>query len=202
MTETEELKIRKLRIKCFDNSFHSFGKAYIFEKRTQHFNRLINFLTVLGIIVPVAVGGTVLGYGIDNEFLKLLITVAIPVSTIQLLISIFSVVYKWSDEMAYANETVQDHYYLSERFKKIAEFSPESYVEFDHSFELLNTRLKARTEQDSKHNVKEWELRMGMRYALREFQKQCVGCSKTPTSMEYSDCDVCGKFKDTLYNRL
>jgi rRNA maturation endonuclease Nob1 len=50
--------------------------------------------------------------------------------------------------------------------------------------------------------VKDWELRMGMRYALREFQKECVGCSETPTSMEKSNCNVCGKFKDTLYNRL
>lgn len=43
---------------------------------------------------------------------------------------------------------------------------------------------------------------MGMRFALREFQRECVGCKITPLSMEYSECTVCGKFNDNLKNRL
>lgn len=200
--EAEEQKILRLKTKCFDNSFHSFGKAYLFEKRAQHYNKLINWLTVLGIIVPVSIGATAFGYGLNNEFLKNLIAISIPVSIIQLLISIFSIVYKWSDQQSYAIETVQEHHFLSERFKKLGEFPPENYREFDQNFEILNTRLKTRIEQDSKHGVKEWELRMGMRFALREFQRECIGCKITPLSLEYSDCSVCGKFNDNLINRL
>lgn len=200
--ETEEQKILRLKTKCFDNSFHSFGKAYLFEKRAQHYNKLINWLTVLGIIVPVSIGATASGYGLNNEFLKNIISISIPVSIIQLLISISSVVYKWSDQLSYANETVQEHYFLSERFKKLGEFAPNNYTLFDHEFEILNTRLKSRIEQDSKHGVKEWELRMGMRFSLREFQRECVGCKITPLSMEYSECTVCGKFNNNLINRL
>lgn len=202
MKETPEEIFNKLRVKCHDQSFHSFGKAYMFEKRSQHYNRLLNFITVLGIIVPVTIGATVLGYGINNNFLKFVIALAIPSSIIQLIFSIISVVYKWSDELAYANESAQEHYFLSDRFKKLGEFPPNEYGELDHAYELINTRLKSRTEQDSKHNIKDWELRFGMRYALREFQKECISCKQTPFSMTPTSCDVCGNFKNTLLNRL
>ncbi|MDL5511177.1 hypothetical protein QSE00_24905 [Arenibacter sp. M-2] len=200
--ETDEVKIDRLRTKSHDNGFHSFGKSYIFEKRANHYGRLISYITVLGILVPVTIGATAMGYGLNNSFLKALMAIAVPVSILQLLISIISVVYKWSDELSYASEAAQAHYFLNDRFKKLAEFPPSNFTEFDLNFEIINTRLKARTEQDSKHNIKDWELRMGMRYALREYQKECVGCKNTPTSMESSNCPVCGKFKNTLKNRL
>lgn len=38
--ETEEQKILRLKTKCFDNSFNSFGKAYLYKKRSQHNNKL------------------------------------------------------------------------------------------------------------------------------------------------------------------
>ncbi len=202
MVETEQEKINRLRVKSHNDSFHCFGKAYIFEKRANYYNKLLNLLTVLGIIVPVSIGATVLGYGINILFLKILIAVAIPFSIFQLFISIVSVVYKWSDELSYANESAQEHYFLSDRFKKLGEFPPKKFIETDHNYELINTRLKARTEQDTEHNIRDWELRMGMRYALREYQKECVECKKIPTSMEYSDCSICGKFKNNLINRL
>ena len=198
----EEEKIEQLQIESHNNSFHSFGKAYLFEKRARHYNKLINWLTVLGIIVPVSIGATVLGYGIDNNFLKILIAVAIPVSILQLIISIVSVVYKWSDELSYANESAQEHYFLCDRFKKLGRFPPDNFRDADHSFEIINTRQKAREEQDSKHNIKDWEFRMGMRYALREYKKECIGCGEIPKSMDYSDCPVCGKYKNRLIDRL
>lgn len=200
--EKEEFKIERLRIKAHDNGFHSYGKAYIFEKRANHYGKLISYITVLGILVPVTIGATAMGYGLNNNFLKAIMAIAIPVSILQLLISIISVVYKWSDELSYANEAAQAHYFLNDRFKKLAEFPPSNFAEFDLNFEIINTRLKARNEQDSKHIIKDWEYRMGMRFALREYQKECIGCKETPTSMEFSDCPVCGKFKNSLINRL
>lgn len=190
----EEEKIEKLRNKCHDNSFHSYGKAYIHEQRCRKYGMYINLLTTLGIIVPVTVGATVLGYGIQNTSLKLMISIAIPTSIIQLIFSLISVVYKWSDELSYSNESAQEHYFLSERFKKLGEFPPGSFNQLNFEFELINTRLKSRKEQDSKHSFKDWELRKGMRYSLRENQKQCIECKSIPTSMENTECNVCGKF--------
>ena len=202
MEDFEKLNIEKLRIKCHDKSFHSFGKSYIFQKRAEVYSKFINFITVLGIIIPVFIGATFLGYGTENNFLQYLIVVAIPLSIFQLLISTISVVFKWSDELSYANEAIQAHQYISDRFKKLGEFSKNSFEQLDGEYELLNTVLQSRKEQDSKHNLKDWELRMGMKYSLREFQKECVSCKKVPLSMENSTCPVCGNFDNLIYKLL
>ena len=91
---------------------------------------------------------------------------------------------------------------LSDNFKKLGILPPENFKELDESFVVLNARLKARTQQNSKHNIKEWELRMGMRFALRAFQKKCIGCGTVPLSMESTNCDVCGKFDKSINYKL
>ncbi|MEB2774604.1 mobilome CxxCx(11)CxxC protein [Algoriphagus sp. D3-2-R+10] len=200
--KSENTDIEKLRIYCHDVSFHSFGKTYIFQKRVGAYTKLINFNTVLGIIIPVCIGATVLGYGIENQFLQYLILVAIPLSIFQLLVSTISVAFKWSDELSYASEAIQSHQYISDRFKKLAAFSKNSFDDLDREYEILNAVLQSRKDQDSKHNLKDWELRMGMRYALREFQRECVSCKKVPLSMESTTCPVCGNFDNLMYKLL
>lgn len=200
--ETTEQKTTKLRQDCWDNSLQSFGKSYIFSKRADHFGHLISSLKVFGIIVPVAVGATASGYGFNSEILKYTIAISIPLSIIQLIISVFAVVNKWDDNLSYSFESVIDHNVLSDEFKKLGKLPPEDFITFSHEFEILETRLKSRIGQDSKFNIKERELRMGMRYALREFQRPCVGCKIVPLSMESTSCDVCGKFKYKFLKKL
>lgn len=200
--ETPEERFNKLRTICWNNAITAFGIAYIFDKKAQRHGFYTNLLKVFGIVVPVAVGATALGYGMDSKVLKAIIGLAIPLSILQLIFSVFAVVHKWDDELAYAFEASQDLSLLSDSFKKLGNLPPEDYKELDDRFEILNTRLKARTQQNSKHNIKEWELRMGMRYALREFQRPCVGCKETPTSMKSTDCDICGKFDKSINYKL
>lgn len=196
--ETTEQRFDKLRTTCWNNAITSFGIAYIFDKKAQRHGFYTNMLKVFGIVVPVAVGATALGYGLDSGVLKAMIALAIPLSIIQLIFSVFAVVHKWDDELAYAYESSQDLSLLSESFKKLGNLPPDNFKELDEKFEILNTRLKARTQQNSKHTLKEWELRMGMRYALREFQRKCVGCGEIPVSMISTNCDICGKFDKSL----
>ena len=200
--ETQEERFNKLRTICWNNAITAFGTAYIFDKKAQRQSFYTNLLKVFGIIVPVTVGATALGYGLNSNILKLVIGLAIPLSIFQLIFSVFAVVHKWDDELAYSYEASQDLSLLSDSFRKLGNLPPENYKELDEKFEILNTRLKARTQQNSKHNIKEWELRMGMRYALREFQRPCVGCKKIPLSMESTDCDVCGKFDKSINYKL
>lgn len=201
-TETPEQLFGKLRTVCWNSAITSFALAYIFDKKAQRHSLYTNLLKVFGIVVPVCVGATALGYGLDTEILKLVITLAIPLSIIQLVFSVFAVVHKWDDELAYAYEASQDLSTLSERFKKLGNLPPMSFEELNDSYERLNCTLKARTQQNSKHNLKEWELRLGMRYALREFRRKCVGCDKIPISMDSTDCDVCGKYDKSINYKL
>lgn len=117
---------------------------------------------------------------------------------LQLVFSVIAVAFKWDDELAYAFEASQDLSVISDGFKKLGKFPPEQYNELESEYELLNTRYKSRAQQSSKHNVNEWELRLGMRFGLREFQKECISCKKTPTDMDSTDCGVCGRYKTEL----
>lgn len=202
MMETSEQKFDKLRTTCWNNAITAFGIAYIFDKKAQRHGFYTNLLKVFGIVVPVTVGATAMGYGIGAIALKAVIALAIPLSIIQLVFSVFAVVHKWDDELAYAFEASQDLSILSDSFKKLGNLPPDNYKELDEKFEVFNTRLKARMQQNSKHNIKEWELRMGMHYALREFQKKCIGCGETPKSMKSTDCDICGNFDKTIDYKL
>jgi len=184
----------KLRKTAWDNSFHSFGMGYIFNKRAQRYSMYVNLLKVFGIVTPVAVGATAMGYGFDSEILKLSVTIAIPLSIIQLVFSVLAVVFKWDQELAYAYEASQDHSLISEEFKKLGNIPQDNLNILEKNIEVLEARYLSRNGQDAKHSIKEWELRKGMRYALREFQKECVACKCKPHSMESTYCDVCGKF--------
>jgi mobilome CxxCx(11)CxxC protein len=187
--------IDKIRIESWDNSFHTFGTAYIFNKRAVRYSAFVTWLKVFGIVVPVVVGATVTGYGLDSDFLKWLIAIAIPLSIIQLVFSVLAVIYKWDEELAYSYEASKDHNFLSQEFKSLANI-PIANDDLKSRFDILVTKLQSREEQDSKHNIMEWENRMGMKFALRQFKRECVGCHVTPVSMESTACDICGKYNN------
>jgi len=186
---------KKLRTEAWNDSFHTFGKGYIFDKRAEKFSKNINLLKVFGIVTPIAVGATAIGYGHDAEILKSLIAFAIPILIIQLVFSVFTVIFRWDKELAYAYEASQDYNNLSSSFKKLGNLPPSEYENLEKSLDVLKTRYQARSEQDAKHSIREWELRKGMRYALRQFRRECVACKIIPESMESTDCNVCGKFE-------
>lgn len=195
MEETEEDKYNKLRLKCWNNLTDTFGYQYIFDVRSRRFSRRLNLLKVLGIIVPAAIGATALGYGLENSFLKNLLSIAIPITTLQFLTSVLAVIYKWDEELSYSFEASQAHNNLYRKYKKLAEFPPVNYDELSRQYNLIDEEHNSRVIQDLKHNLREREKRMGMRWSLREHQKTCIGCNKTPKSIESTDCPVCGQFE-------
>jgi mobilome CxxCx(11)CxxC protein len=185
--------IEKLRKNCWDNSLDSFGYVYIFDKRASWFGSLVNWLKVFGVLVPALIGATALG-GYTNDFLIYAINLAIPVTIIQFGFSILAIIYKWDDELSYSFESSQSHNAITKRFKRLAELPDENYNKVNLEYEKLEIEYMQRCQQDLKHNLKEWELRKGMRYALREFKRECEGCKTIPISMESTDCHVCGRF--------
>lgn len=195
-------KEENLRIDSWNNSIQAFGKSYIFIKRAQFYCNWNRFLTIMGIVVPLTIGATASGYGFDSEILKNTIAISIPLSIIQLIISAFALVNNWNDNLSYSLEAVNDYNSLSDGFKKLGKNPPENYNEFLKAFEILETKMTSRSENDAKYNIKERELRKGMRYALREFQRKCVGCDKIPISITSTDCEVCGNYNRSLIHKI
>lgn len=188
----------KLRQEFWKNALHTFGFAYIFSRRVRRYSFKINLLTVFGIIVPITVGAAALGYGFNSQILQMAITIAIPAGILQLLISVLAITYKWNDELSYSLQASAEYSILSDDFRKHANFPLDNFEEFGKIFDILKTKYQAREGQDINHEIKERELRRGMRYALREFKKECYGCQKIPIDMKSTNCPVCGKFNISI----
>lgn len=192
MTDSE--KIDKIKLESSDKAFHAFGYSYIYNRRIGWYLKNINALKFLGIIIPLIVGALALSYEFKSQILGVAIKIAIPITIIQLILSTLSIVYKWDDELAYSFEANQDYAHLYEGYSKLYKFSSLNFNELEKQFEVLNTKFNSRETQDMKHKVREKELRIGMRYSLREHKKECAGCKMVPTTMKATDCGVCGKF--------
>lgn len=182
----------ELRKKCWDEAFHSFGTAEIFRKRASKYRRLLRSLTFLGVAVPTAVGGIVLSFGVDFKYTSIVILIASILGLAQLILSLWSLVAKWDDTYAYSLESLSDNGKLSSLFQELAESPPNDRDEFRTRYDLLQAESRIRTERDNQQIITDKEKRYGMRASLRQFRRECVSCKQIPTSMEATDCDVCG----------
>lgn len=179
---------------CWNKAIHAFGTAYIFEQRSIRSRKKLRRLSFLGIAVPVVVGGIVVAFfGIDQmkPFLGGLIILAALLSTVQLVLTIWSFIAKWEDHAIYGSEASVENYQIARLFEELAKNNP---ADFDSKYSLLNVRNDMRSVEDGKKEITEPEKRMGMRAALRKYQRACVKCTKVPADLNPTDCPVCGNF--------
>jgi len=190
---TEDL-YDKMRKELWNSAFHSYGTAYIYGQRAKAIEKRLTLITFLGIVVPIIVGGIVTSYGTESSVLKYAIIAAAPLSLIQLIISVWSIVDKWNEKSSYFLESQIDNFSYSDRFQSLAKFPPQTYEELKTETEKIGLQKQNRDIQDSKYSLTDAEKRKGMRFALRKFRRECTGCNQIPKSMESTDCDICGKF--------
>lgn len=183
---------------CHENAFHLYATYYLYGRRSRKLDTWIQLITLLGFLVPVLIGGIVTSYGLTSQVSYIFIAVLTPVAVFQLVLSALAVVYKWDDKKnSYLESSVSNRQLFTE-YTNLAKFPPASLETLTHRFELISQRAQLQEDKDDKYPLTDKELRRGMRYALRQNQKQCVACGQTPVSMKSTDCDVCGNFK--FYN--
>lgn len=190
----EEDLYGKVRQDSWNASYDCAAMRYIFEKRSDRLKWRVTLIKAFGVIVPAAVGITTLGYGLDNDSLKKLIIIAVPVTIFQFIISLWAIIYNWDGELSYSYEAIQSYNPLYKQYHDLANYPPKEYDELKNRFDLINKDSSFREQQDASHNVKQWEKRMGMRFSLREYKLSCYGCKKNPLSLKSTPCNVCGKF--------
>lgn len=84
----------ELRKDCWNNALHVFGTAYIFRGKAEKYKKLTSKLKFFGIAVPLTVGASATGFGIDSPILKWIVIIAAPLMIIQLVMSLSAVIYK------------------------------------------------------------------------------------------------------------
>lgn len=182
-----------IRQESFIKYINCYGFAYIFDKRAIRYSIWINLLKVFGIVVPAVIGAVALSY--KFEVLKFFIGIAIPITIIQFAISVCAVIFKWDDRLSYCYEASQHYTDLFSRYKTLNLSHIEADVnDSENKLKLLEVEYLSRMFQSTKQNIRDWEFRLGMRYALKNLKVPCSSCKKIPESMNPTDCDVCGNF--------
>lgn len=183
------------RSDCWDKAIHAFGTAFIFEQRVIKARRNVRLLSFSGIALPVLIGGIVVAFfGFDSmkTAVSVLIVLAALLATVQLVFTIWSLVAKWDDQAIYGSESSIANNEISRAYADLAKNVP---ADFDSKYALLNVRNDMRSNDDGKKEITEPEKRMGMRAALRKFQRACVECEKVPVDLNPTDCPICGNYK-------
>lgn len=180
------------RRKCWDAALHAYGTSHIFQRRARDLKRKTDVLTWVGLVVPLLIGALVGTFGRD-EFWGTALAVGAVIAAAQLAIVLWSLVKHWPEDLAYSSASAVANESLAGQFVALAEDPPALPV-LRTRFDKLSIEDSARRARDSEKNVKDKELRRGMRAALRKYQRPCLACQQVPMAMTPTACDVCGKF--------
>jgi len=185
------LDSQQTRQDCWTLAVHSYGTAYIFEQRAGALRRRLQWINYLGIAVPLAVGGLVGAFGASSSFVVPMQWVAGVLSVIQLLLSGWSLVAGWQASFEYSQESAGDNYRLAELLASLGRNPPS---DLSVQSEIAKAQYQARSGADTKQGISDEEKRMGLRAALRKFERACSSCGKIPVSISPTSCGVCGNF--------
>lgn len=183
------------RRNCHESALRCFGTAYIFECRAAPLRVALKLLAFSSLVGPLSIGALVIAVGSTAKLIPWAITAAAILSVIQIILSLWSFVSHWQENLSYYLESKADNYNLADRFCSLGNNTVYSDNKWRTEFSVLEAHGGNRTQLDLRHDVTDEEKRMGLRMALRQYQRPCTSCDNVPNSLEASDCPVCGKFK-------
>lgn len=182
------------RRSCADQALHAYGTAYIFERRAATLRNKLRAVAFLGIAGPASVGAIIGTYNLSPEQIRIILGVAGTIAVVQLMISIWSLTSGWDRDLSDFLELKNENYELSRKYEEHGNATQLSIEQFQATFNELDKVREYVRKSSDKHDVSEKEKRMGMRYALRKFQRPCAGCGIVPKDLKSTDCGVCGSF--------
>ncbi len=183
-----------IRTQSWNAALNAYATSYIFQRRARILRVRLQLITYAGFVVPMIVGLLVLGYG-DFKSLAVVISVAAAIGICQVALSLWSIIGGWVDRFSYSLTSISANDLLAAKYTRLASSPPESFGGLQSQYEVLQAEDDARQEQDYQQAISEEEKHMGMRAALRKYQRRCAACDKIPTTMRATDCGVCGDFR-------
>lgn len=176
---------------CRGKEFHAYGTTRIFEKRARQLKTLRTWITFLGIVTPVIVGGIVLTFGLEAKSLPYFLTAAGLVGLVQLVLSTWAIVARWDEQYEYSIDSSRHNTELYNKFKLLADTNPPEIEEW---YKEALRENEAREFKDIGQSITDKEKRFANRESLKYYQKPCHICGKVPKTSKPSECDGCGNF--------
>ncbi|MCC5888895.1 MAG: hypothetical protein JJT88_20850 [Gammaproteobacteria bacterium] len=178
-----------------NSALNCFGTGYLFEKRIVPLRFAIKSLSFLSLAGPLSIGALVLAVGTTGSIIFFALAAASTLSSVQVIVSLWALVANWQNNLSYYIESKSDNYRLADKFNGLANNVNLSDSKWRHQKDVLETMSEMRKDLDLRFDISDEEKRMGMRAALRRYQRPCVACSQVPVSLDSHNCDVCGNFK-------
>lgn len=183
-----------IRQECWEKAIHCLATSYVFQQKAINYEKRLRVNTILGIIIPLAIGAIATTYGTNSEYLKISLLISSPFLVIQAIFSGISLINKWDHNLSYSLESQTANRILADKFKNLAKYPPIDELELKQKFDIFITEDNERTKQDEKIEFSTKENRKGMRYALMILRIDCTICNTIPQNMEPNQCTNCGKF--------
>lgn len=187
-----ENQFEKLRTDCWDNALDCYALWYIYSVRVRKLEWWLRWTKILGILIPVFLGGLVTSYYQNEELMQWAIVITTPLALGQLLISTYLTISGADENYSKYVNLATEFNLLNSELVQLAMFPLKGLAENRSKYDVLIERKRGLSK--SIVSLKDKELRMGMRSALRERRRSCAGCGETPISMDPSKCYVCGNF--------
>jgi mobilome CxxCx(11)CxxC protein len=191
------------RIIAWDQALKAYGSSYVFKRRVDSFRPRQRTLTFFGLAPAITLGSVV---GISEAWAQIipyLIPIMGTVTGIQLIFTLVSLIAKWDDECAKAEERCKVNSELFREWKTLLDIWPENFEhdsKFREKFDEVWRSDSAAQDVDNPL-VTDVERRIGMRAGLLQFQRPCIKCELVPESMQPplappdKVCKTCGNFK-------
>ncbi|MGV6393681.1 mobilome CxxCx(11)CxxC protein [Pseudomonas caspiana] len=185
------MSVDSIKQECRNKEFYTYGTHRLFDARARTLRQLRSWITFLGMATPLFVGGVVSSFGTDFKALPYLIWVMGGVGLIQLLMSAFSIVFRWDERYEYALESSRANTELYNGFKYLADNLPP---DLEAKYKDLVRENESREFKDLGQAITDKDMRFANHASLKYHRKACHVCEVIPISSKPSKCDSCGNF--------
>jgi mobilome CxxCx(11)CxxC protein len=187
-----EDNIEKIRKDCWDKTLDAIGYGYIYQVKIKKINFWLRISKILGIVIPVFLGGILTSAYNSPEYISLAIWITSPIALFQLILSTILTINGADDNILKYSTKAAEYSVIENEFRQMARYPNSDEFEYLKKFEILIEREKGIGKANLE--VSDREKRMGMRFGLRELSRKCVGCELIPLSMKSTNCEICGNF--------
>lgn len=182
----------KIRTDSWDKALDSFGYSYIYSKRIRRIDNILKWTKVLGVLLPVLLGGITAAYYTNADVMKIALLFITPLAIAQLALSTILIVLGSDGQLSNYSRKSTEFSLLSSEFEQLAKFPDNDFNVLSKKYDILVERERNLSRDN--FEIKDEENRIGMRAGLRNYRRECAGCKETPISMKPTKCDVCGNF--------
>lgn len=193
---TEPVDRKEILAEIKHQEFLAYGTAQIFEKRANTLKLLRAWLTFLGIVMPITVGGVYLAFSKSTELIEWTVTLAGVIGVFQLGLSTWALVSGWDNKYESAIKSMQGNVSICNRCKRFFNAPPIDDIDLMKGFNQILNDVEMQELVDLSQHVSQKEKQYAYVSSLSFYGGLCHACDQSPNQFDTSStCRSCGQKK-------